>query len=164
WKARDTELGRVVAVKIPHHGRLDTARDMERFLREARSSAQLRHPGIVSVHEVGFHGATPYLVSDFIDGVRLTDLLESRRMGFHEAAELVARVADAVDYSHSMGVVHRDIKPSNIMLESVRSGSDHAADTDHTPRLDERQIHGAIWSRESSLRPLLMDFGLALRD
>src|SRR5262245_6241492 len=56
WKARDTELGRVVAVKIPHHGRLDTARDMERFLREARSSAQLRHPGIVSVHEVGFHG------------------------------------------------------------------------------------------------------------
>jgi hypothetical protein len=146
WKAQDKELGRVVAVKLPHAGRVVTPRDHERFLREGRSAAQLRHPGIVSMHDVGHHEGLPFLVCDFIDGVTLADLLTARRLEVREAADLVAQVADALDYAHSLGVVHRDIKPSNIMLERPAPGT------------------GGVGARPALGRPLLMDFGLALRD
>jgi serine/threonine protein kinase len=93
WKAQDTELKRLVAIKIPHPGRLVTQKDDEHFLREGRSAAQLRHPSIVSVHEVGRQEGVPYLVADFISGVTLADLLTARRLSFRESAELVAQMA-----------------------------------------------------------------------
>ena len=117
WLARDTELDRTVAIKLPHAGHLASEKEAQRFVREARSAAQLRHPGIVTVHEVGRHESLPYLVADFIQGTTLADYLESHGIEPREAAELVAQVADALDYAHAMGVVHRDVKPSNIMLE-----------------------------------------------
>ena len=75
YKARDPQLDRVVAIKVPRAGNLTADEDRDRFLREARSVAQLRHPGIVPVHEVGEHEGVPYLVSDFVRGVTLSDLL-----------------------------------------------------------------------------------------
>jgi WD40 repeat protein/Flp pilus assembly protein TadD len=144
WKGYDPELGRLVAVKIPTTGNL-APKEQERFVREGRSAAQLRHPGIVTVHEAGFETGLPYLVSDFIDGTTLADLHAARRLTFREAAELIAQVADALDYAHAHGVVHRDIKPSNVMLERPALA---ARDGDPAPPLG---------------RPLLMDFGLALR-
>src|ERR1051326_543762 len=117
WKGGRPELGRVVAIKVPHAGRLMSSREADRFLREARSTAQLRHPGIVAVHEVGNQDGLTYLVEDFIDGVTLADLVKVRKFAPRVAAELVAHVADAIAYAHSMGVIHRDVKPSNIMLE-----------------------------------------------
>jgi WD40 repeat protein/serine/threonine protein kinase/tetratricopeptide (TPR) repeat protein len=149
WKARDTELGRFVALKIPHASLLTNQEAAERFYREARAAAQLRHPGIVTVHEVATLEGLPALVSDFVQGVTLRDLLQVRQLTFREAAELVADVAAALDYSHEMGVVHRDIKPSNIMLET-RPGLDPSIGPD-----------GSVSAR---LRPLVMDFGLALRE
>src|SRR5262249_33392267 len=154
WRARDTELDRIVALKIPHTGLLTAANDLERFHREARAVAQLRHPGIVTVHEGQTLEGLPTIVSEFIEGVPLKDLLEVRQLTFREAATLVADVAEAVDYAHTMGLVHRDLKPANVMVESSRPG------------LCERGSHadGPRGERGNLGRPLVMDFGLALRD
>src|SRR5262245_48600316 len=116
YMARDPELARTVAIKVPRAGNLAGPQELDRFLREARSVAQLRHPSIVSVHEVGQSDGVPYLVSDFVRGVTLTDLMSARRLAFREAAELVAGVADALQYAHEQVVSHRDVKPSNIMI------------------------------------------------
>src|SRR5262245_4541230 len=78
YRAHDPELDRTVAVKVPRASDLAGPRDRERFLREARSVAQLRHPSIVTVHEVGQKDGLPYLVSDFVDGITLADYLTSR--------------------------------------------------------------------------------------
>ena len=116
YKARDPELDRTVALKAPRAGNLAGPQELDRFLREARSAAQLRHPSIVSVHEVGQSDGLPFIVSDFVQGVMLADLLSARRPAFRESAELIAAVADALQYAHDHGVIHRDVKPSNIMI------------------------------------------------
>src|SRR5262245_39611874 len=133
-KARDTELDRPVAIKIPRAGNVGIGQeDVDRFLREARAVAQLRFPSIITIHEVGMDNGAPYLVSDFVEGLTLADMLTGRRLTFQEAAKLLAEVADALQYAHSLGVVHRDVKPSNIMIRPDGS-------------------------------PCVMDFGLAKRD
>jgi serine/threonine protein kinase len=117
YKARDPELNRVVAVKVPRAGHLAGRAELDRFLREARSVAQLRHPGIVPVYEVGQAERLPFLVSEFVQGVTLDDVLSARRPAPREAAKLVVEVADALQYAHEMGVVHRDVKPGNVMVD-----------------------------------------------
>lgn len=155
WRARDTELDRLVALKIPHTGLLTSAPDLERFHREARVTAQLRHPGIVTVHEVAMLEELPVIVEDFVHGVPLSDLLKLRRLTFREAATLLAEVAEALDYAHTMGAIHRDIKPANIMVEygRPRVGDDRVADTEP----------GGDGKPPDVGKPLVMDFGLALR-
>lgn len=117
WKARDTTLDRVVAVKIPRKDQL-TREEAEHFLREARAAAQLRHPNIVSVHEVGRDGDRVYMVSDLIRGVTLEDWLTAKDFSQRDAVLLVRKVADALEHAHAKGVVHRDIKPSNILVNT----------------------------------------------
>jgi serine/threonine protein kinase len=127
FRARDTELGRTVAIKIPRTGGLGTKEDAERFLREARSAAQLKHPGIVSLHETGqTDDGTLYLVEEFVPGKTLAARLAEGLMPPRSAAELVADAADALDYAHRHGVIHRDIKPSNILLDD--EGTPHLMD------------------------------------
>ena len=86
WKARDTELDRLVALKIPHPGLFDSAADRERFSREARAAAQLRHPHILTVHEVASLDGLPAIVADFIEGASLRDYLQARRLTSFESA------------------------------------------------------------------------------
>ncbi len=134
FRARDTELGRMVAIKIPRAGSMAGAEDVTRFFREARSAAQLKHPGIVALHETGqAKDGTLYLIEEFVQGTTLASRLADGPLPPRQAAELVAAVADALDYAHSHGVIHRDIKPANILLD------------------DEGKPH-------------LMDFGLAKRE
>mgnify|MGYP002624244583 CR=1 FL=1 len=117
YLAIDPELDRQVAIKIPRNGNMATQEEKSRFLREARSAAQLRHGSIVTVHEVGLHDGNPYLVSEFVCGMTLSDLLTGKRLSPRESAELIASVANALHYAHEHGIIHRDIKPSNIMLD-----------------------------------------------
>jgi hypothetical protein len=139
YKARDPELDRTVAVKVPRRGQ-PGGEEFDRFLREARSVARLRHPSIVTMYEVGQHEGVPYLVSDWVQGLTLADFLTAGKPAPRDAARLAAEVADALHYAHGQGVVHRDVKPSNIMLESAGAPS------------------GAPG------KPRVMDFGLARRD
>jgi WD40 repeat protein len=125
WKARDRELDRTVAIKIPRHGGM-SAEDQEKFFREARAAAQLRHPSIVSVHEVGRDGDSVYIVSDFVRGVTLSDWLTGQQLTGREAAKLCAEIADALHHAHQQGVVHRDLKPANIMVD--HDGQPHLMD------------------------------------
>src|SRR5262249_13647827 len=141
--------------------------DLQRFRREARAAAQLRHPGIVTVHEVQTLDGLPTIVSDFIEGVPLKDLLEVRRLTFREAATLVADVAEALHYAHSMGLVHRDIKPANILMESAVRGTDLKSVLRGPQSVAKEQATAAadsgLRTADYGLKPLVMDFGMVLR-
>ena len=125
WKSRDRELDRTVAVKIPHKGQLSPV-EAEHLLREARAAAQLKHPNIVSVHEVGREDGHVYIVSDYIQGINLAEWLLVEQVTPREAAELCAQIAEALHHAHQMGVIHRDLKPSNVIIDA--SGEPHIMD------------------------------------
>jgi tetratricopeptide (TPR) repeat protein len=125
WKARDLQLDRLVAVKIPHKGRLNLA-EIERFLREARAAAQVRHPNIVSVHEVGLADEFVYIVSDFIEGLSLDNWLTGQRPSYRDSARLCVKVGDALHRAHQQGIIHRDLKPGNILIDLA--GEPHITD------------------------------------
>ena len=115
FRARDTKLDRIVAVKIPCRHRFESD-EIEPFFREARIAAQLKHPNIARIHEVGREGAVVYLICDFIDGVSLHDWMV-RRLTYREATELCEKIARALHYAHEKGVIHRDLKPDNILID-----------------------------------------------
>ena len=125
WRAHDLELDRTVAIKIPRHGSM-TLDEQERFLHEARATAQLRHPNIVSVHEIGRDADIVYIVSDLVRGLTLSDWIRAQPLNGREAANLCATIADALHYAHEQGIIHRDLKPANIMVDD--EGEPHLMD------------------------------------
>ena len=158
WKARDTELDRLVAVKIPRRGQL-TPTETEQFLREARAAAQLRHPGIVSIHEVGRHVDTVYIVSDIVEGISLAEFMVRQRITAREAARLCAQVAEALHHAHERGIIHRDLKPANILLGCGPNGQIAEESRDSAS-----QRHVMDSPPASRHTPYLTDFGLARRE
>ena len=120
YRAYDPKFGRQVALKVSHSEALGTGDARVRFERDARIAAQLRHPNIVPLHETGEHGGLCYIDSELITGETLEAQLNDqtgRPTDLVKSADLVRKIADALDYAHRAGIVHRDIKPSNILID-----------------------------------------------
>jgi len=115
YRARDPILNRDVAVKLIGSSEL-TPEIEERFQREAQIVAQMDHAGIVPIHDLGRHEGSLFFVMPFVEGTNLRRLLWEGSLRLGEVLDIAIQVADALDYSHSRGVVHRDIKPENIMV------------------------------------------------
>jgi eukaryotic-like serine/threonine-protein kinase len=115
YRARDTQLGRTVAVKVLGQ----QASDMhvrERFEREATAIARLIHPHICRLYDIGRDGETSFLVMEYLEGETLANRIAREPMGVADAVTIAAEIADAVHAAHVQGLVHRDLKPSNVML------------------------------------------------
>ena len=117
YKARQTTLGRIVAVKIIVAGRLATEEDVQRFLVEAKAVAGLQHPNIVAMHEVGQHEGWHYFSMDYVEGRDLAKILRENILSAKQAAGYVRQMAEAIHYAHQQGTLHRDLKPSNILID-----------------------------------------------
>jgi serine/threonine protein kinase len=117
FRGFDTWLERAVAVKVPRVDRPVSEGDVDQCRLEARKVARLRHPNIVPVHDVGREGATCFIVGEWVEGTNLAARIADGRPDFHEAARIVAQVADALAHAHGAGFVHRDIKPANILID-----------------------------------------------
>ncbi len=116
WLANDPHLDRDVALKVPRY-RTITGADGEAFLREARVAGQVRHPNVVTVHEVGRDGDQLYLVTDFIDGASLDKRLKVAQPSISDTVDWAVKLANALQAVHDAGITHRDLKPANILLD-----------------------------------------------
>ena len=126
WKGIDTELQRSVAVKLMRADLGHTPELAELFVSEGRKLAQLRHPGVVTVFDVGQTEGRCYIVSELMDGGTLAARLKAAAFAPSDAALLIAKIADALHHAHLQGLIHRDIKPQNILLDA--SGEPKLAD------------------------------------
>jgi predicted ATPase/serine/threonine protein kinase len=116
YQARDSRLGRVVAIKILPT-QLATDKDhLHRFEREARSASALNHPNIVTIYDLGQDGSTHYIAMEMIEGKTLRDLLGGGSLPIRKAIEIAAQVAEGLSKAHEAGIAHRDLKPENLML------------------------------------------------
>jgi tetratricopeptide (TPR) repeat protein len=118
YRARQTSLNRLVALKMILAGRFASATDVERFKQEAQAAANLQHPNIVAVHEVGECEGQHYYSMDLVQGRNLAELVGQQTMPAQQAARYMKTVADAVQYAHQQATFHRDLKPTNILIDN----------------------------------------------
>src|SRR3989441_7366436 len=116
YRARDTRLGREVAVKVLPAHLSESAEARARFEREARVVSGLNHPHICVLHDLGREGAIDYLVMELVEGESLAERIARGPLPLPEVLRIGAEIADALDRAHRAGVVHRDLKPGNVML------------------------------------------------
>lgn len=121
YKAEDLLLGRLVAVKILHEGLTSDSTFLESFQREAHAAANLSHPNIVTVHDIGQDGARYYIVMEYVEGRTLKDIIREqtqmgRLMPINRALDLTIQVCAGIGYAHRAGIVHCDVKPHNVLV------------------------------------------------
>jgi hypothetical protein len=154
YRARQISLDRPVALKMILAGQLASAEDVERFRHEARAAANLDHPHIVPIYEVGEHEGQHYFSMKLIDGSSLAQRADGPAKDLKVAATLMAKVARAVHHAHHHGILHRDLKPGNILLDA--RGEPYVADFGLAKRVDGAGPHtrtGAIVGTASYMAP-----------
>lgn len=117
YKAYQEDLKRTTALKVLLEGAHASETQRRHFIREAQAIAQLRHPNIVTVYEVGEHENCPFIVIDFIEGATLDRYIDKGTLTPQLAAHYCLQIAEAVHYAHGKGIIHRDLKPANIILD-----------------------------------------------
>jgi tetratricopeptide (TPR) repeat protein len=148
YKARQKSLNRLVALKVILGAGHAGSDQLSRFRAEATTAAQLQHPNIVQVFEIGEHDGQPYFSLELVEGGSLADRLKGEPQPPRDAAELVRTIALAVHHAHERGVVHRDLKPANILLSSKFQVPSSKS---------EANLELGTWN----LEPKVADFGLA---
>ena len=154
YRARQSTLDRVVALKMIRAGLLAGPDDLQRFQNEVEAVASLDHPGIVPVYEVGEREGQRYFSMKLVDGGNVADRLASFADNPRAAATLVAEAADAVHHAHVRGILHRDLKPANILIDG--EGHPHITDFGLAKRVGEDDgmtVTGAILGTPSYMAP-----------
>jgi serine/threonine-protein kinase len=166
YKARQTGLKRIVALKMILAGSHADAKDVARFRIEAEAVARLRHPNIVQIYEIGESEGVPFFSLEFADGGCLKDALDGTPQAHEEAARTIRILATAMQCAHESGIVHRDLKPGNILLMSNGAGSGERLVADHgsipdTSRHSPPTTHPLTTHQSRRTVPKISDFGLA---
>jgi serine/threonine protein kinase len=118
YRARDTRLGRDIALKVVNEALAGDAELVRRFEQEARVAGSLNHPNLVAVHDVGLHDGVPYFITEFLQGESLRHRLSRGRIPLHTALDWAAQMAHGLAAAHGRGIVHRDVKPDNVFIGS----------------------------------------------
>lgn len=157
YRARQISLDRMVALKMILSGQLASTAEIRRFLTEAEAAGNLRHPNIVTIYEVGEHEGHHFFSMELVEGGSLAQLVESGRWKLDdgkEAAGLLGKVARALDYAHTQGILHRDLKPSNILLDA--RGEPHVSDFGLARRIKKDSsltLEGSVLGTPSFMAP-----------
>ncbi len=146
YKAKQERLNRIVAVKMILSGQLAGKEDVLRFYAEAEAAANLNHPGVVPIYEVGQNEGQHFFSMGFVDGPSLATLIAERPIEPNQAALIAIQTAEAISYAHSRGVIHRDLKPANVLLARIEGSSTNSLGTQRCSRYGQ---------------PKVTDFGLA---
>lgn len=158
YKARQVNLDRTVALKMILTGQLASEDDVKRFQQEAEAAANLDHPGIVPIFEIGEHESQHFFSMAYVEGPSLAGLLADGPLPPHAAAQLVQQVAQAIAFAHNNGVIHRDLKPANILLARYRGKESGGSRTGvEIQAVADNPNRGGVYE------PKVTDFGLAKR-
>ncbi len=184
YKARQISLNRIVALKMILSGQLASREEVQRFQAEAEAAANLDHPGIVPIYEVGQLDGQHYFSMGYVEGDSLAARLREGPLPAREAASVMKQVCEAVQYAHDNGVIHRDLKPANILLEESKAESPERRAESEESRADRAHADLSATDSESACsrlstldsplsrlsalrsplsRPRVTDFGLAKR-